>query len=69
MTVGSNWSNKTVTPARDGLNKPRAAGCISKGIPQLINSCIQAFVEIDKGIRWPDLRAKFFTGDDFPRAL
>src|SRR5579884_3405628 len=61
--------NETVASARLGFDETRVRGGVAQRFAQLVDSSIQAVVEIDEGIGGPEAVAEVFAGDDIARAL
>jgi hypothetical protein len=49
------------------LDEARRVGGVAQGLSQLIDRGVQAVVEVNEGIRRPDLGAEFFPIYYFPR--
>src|SRR3982751_2661187 len=63
----AHWCQKPVSSPRDGLHKRGVLRRIPQGVPQTPDRCIQAMVEIDIGVRWPEPVAQLLPRDDLPR--
>jgi len=56
--------DETVIATRQGFNPAWAVGGITKGVPQTINGRVKPVVKINKCVRRPQRRTKFFKSND-----
>jgi hypothetical protein len=57
---GSDRGQETVAPARHCFHEPGIIRRIAESVTQASDGCIEAVIEIDKGIGWPQSAAQLF---------
>ena len=62
-----NWRNEAVAAARDGLNKVRGARVVSQHFADLIQTIVQAQLEVDERLTLPDKVLNLVPRLQFPR--
>src|SRR3954453_2056479 len=60
---------KTVTSARNGLHESGLFGRVAQGIAEAPDCGVQAVVEIDKSVGWPESLAYLFARHDLSRTF
>src|SRR5205809_7946068 len=61
--------DEPVTPAREGLDVTGGLGRVAQGLPQLPHGRVEAVVEVDERIRWPELVPQLLSGHHLARTL
>ena len=67
--LSCDWSQKAVTPARDGFDETRVVGGIIKGRAQLLHGSVEAVVKLDERVGRPEPLADLFPCDQFTRTI
>jgi hypothetical protein len=57
-------ADETISPARDGFDKPRSVGGVAQDGPKPGNGISNAMLEIHKSIGRPELRPQLLSGDE-----
>jgi hypothetical protein len=57
-------ADETISPARDGFDKPRSVGGVAQDGSKPGNGISNAMVEIHKSIGRPELRPQLLSGDE-----
>jgi hypothetical protein len=60
------WRDETIAPARERLNQRTLLSRVAESFTELCHRFIQAVIEIDKGIRRPELVSQFLPGHQLP---
>jgi hypothetical protein len=63
------WRDETIAPARERLNQRTLRSRVAESFTQLGNRFVQAVIEIDKGIRRPELASQLLPGHQLSRAF
>jgi hypothetical protein len=53
------WGDEAVAAAGDGFDVAGVAAGVAEGLAQLVHGAVQAMVEVDEGVRLPELAAQF----------
>ncbi len=61
--------NKAITSSSDCLDEDGLFRRFAQRVAQPLDGSIQAMIEIDEGVRRPELAAQFLSGDKFSRAF
>jgi hypothetical protein len=55
---------ETITAFRDRLDVTRSLSFVSESLPETLHRVVDALVEFDEGIGWPEAFLKLFLADD-----
>jgi len=62
-------SQKPISPAGNGLNKARILSAVAQGVPESADGCVEAVVEVDKGVCGPQPALQLFPGNYLSRSF
>ena len=62
-------SNEAITAAGERLNKDRSVCRFAQRIAQPLDRGIQAMIEVNEGVRRPELAAQFLAGNQLSRSF
>jgi hypothetical protein len=63
------WGNEAIPSSRKRLNQDGRHRRFAKRITQPFDGGIQTMIEVDEGVRWPELAAQFLSGNQFSRSF
>jgi hypothetical protein len=58
-------SNEAIPSSSECLDNNGRVRRFAQRIAQPLDGCIQAMIEVDEGVRGPELASQFLSGDDF----
>jgi hypothetical protein len=60
-------SYEAIPSSRKRLNEDRCVCRFAQGVAQPLDGSIQALIEVDEGVGWPEFAAQFLSGDHLAR--
>ena len=61
-----NGSDEAIALPGDGLDIERLVGRVAQGLAELHDRSIQAVIEVDEGVGWPEVLAQLLARDHLP---